>query len=355
MRPAPSLLIPSAPRRHARLTATEKLAGLDEFLNGVGLTSEVVAARANTNAQSWRDLGVAASNAKDALGGLLAGVLAPVADSLADVTAGLAQGLNFISAYQERMAEVGANILASSESYDEYLAQVDELNARLPILAEKLDPVSRAAFDAAKGMEANGAAAGDAAGAIVSLAGTQDLLNQALGTAIKRGPEAAEAVEEIGPALLEQAAASEESRAAVDELLQSYVDMGGEGVNLEEGLATLAATQLEAAAAAAEEAAEQQALTDAKADADAQSRALADSLAAQATATDDSTAAGAGGAGGPSPPARQSAHACTSAARRSRNSCRLLTPRARAAAIAASCSSRLSRAPTDGSRCAVTG
>ena len=102
------------------LTATEKLAGLDAFLNDVGLTSEVLATRGETTAQSWRDLGNAASNLKDSLGGLLAEGLKPVAEAGAGVLNWANQGISALQNFGGQLAATKGNALEGAASYAEY-------------------------------------------------------------------------------------------------------------------------------------------------------------------------------------------------------------------------------------------
>lgn len=227
------------------LTAAEKQQAL---LNGVLQSGQTIieqtAGAGTTSAEAFQQLNAAASNLAGVLSGALATALAPVAAGLAGMATEAAKGLAVIFDYGNQLAQTGQNILASSTSYEDYLAKVQELNDALPPLVQKFDPLSEAAYNAAQGIAASG-------GAVQDVTGTMDLYNQALGlTGNKFGPEAAAGVAALEPALMQQATASAEGKAAVDELLQSYVDMGGEGVNLQQGLADIAAANEEAAMAA---------------------------------------------------------------------------------------------------------
>lgn len=274
------------------LSSTQKLEALSEYLNSVGLSTESLNARTETTAQSWRDLSNAMSNAKDAIGGFLAAALEPMAQFGATLAKAVADGMTVMATYDERLQETGNNILASSTSYDEYRAKVDELNAALPPLVDKLQPLSEGAYNAAKGMQETAGGIEAFQGAMGNAQSTLDEYNQALGMASKQGPEARAALEELAPAIMEQAAASEEGRAKIDELLWSFSNGFITIDELRTGVEDVAAAQSYQAAEAIRLASAQDESTAAAQASDDANLSLADALMAQADATDDSTMAG---------------------------------------------------------------
>jgi hypothetical protein len=114
------------------LTATEKLAKLDEFLNGVGITSEALNARLENTSQAYRDLNTALDDLKTNFGTALADIFeAP--------TQGLTRLIGLINQNPEAIAELKA-LLSGKGSIDQgdidaAARELEEKQARSTLLA----------------------------------------------------------------------------------------------------------------------------------------------------------------------------------------------------------------------------
>jgi len=99
------------------LSGAEKLNILDKFLNDIGVTSEVVNARIETNAQSFRNLQAASEQLTITLGSLLQNALAPVADGLTFVAN--SSNLALRSLFQR--GEVTQQLLSQTTAYEAFV------------------------------------------------------------------------------------------------------------------------------------------------------------------------------------------------------------------------------------------
>lgn len=281
------------------LTATQKLAALSEFLDGVGVSSEAIKGKLDNNSQSFRDLAAAGDALQTSLGGMLAGALAPVAAGLAEFGTQAAAAVNQLTMFGQNLAATGQNIIASSTSYDEYKAKVEALNAALPPFVQQLALLSPAAYEAAKGLEESGGAIAGAGVDAEEFAGAVNIVNftlQQMETRLAKGIDTSigttDAIAGLGEEMIRLAGTSEANRMAVESLAQGFQDGRITGEELAysiENLSTATEQQAGVDAMAAYAAGERNVATD---EGTTATMALADSLVSQADAADTSTMAG---------------------------------------------------------------
>jgi hypothetical protein len=102
------------------LSATEKLAVLDEFLNSVGLTTEALNGRLANTSQSYRDLGIAVDELKNSIGSILAEALAPTAEGAATLAAGFSDLFERIAGGADIIQAMNQAALESATSFEDY-------------------------------------------------------------------------------------------------------------------------------------------------------------------------------------------------------------------------------------------
>jgi hypothetical protein len=251
------------------LSATEKLAKLDEFLNTVGLTTEALNGRLENTSQSYRDLGIAVDELKTKLGGLLAEGFQPTADGAALAATGISDFITQAQGGEVALSAVQQALVESSGSYAEYLAAVDQVNqahvgvgdssnffvtalaAINPAIAESIalslsaanqtQALSQAEYEAATATEthaaatlASAAAGGDFTAAYLQAQGAVEAETQAI-------HEAVAASNADALAKLEEAAAAEEAKLRHEALEQAILHAAAAGGSAEAAAARIAA------------------------------------------------------------------------------------------------------------------
>lgn len=281
------------------LTANQKLDALASFLDEVGITSDAVRGKLDNNSQAFRDLAAAGDQIKTSLGSVLAEALAPAAKGLAEFAQEGANAVTQLSTLAERLQQAGQDIIASSTSYEDYKARVQELNDALPPFVQQLPLIGEAAYNAQKGLQALGDTQADASIKAADLQNTTLGVGQAMDMLAARtanGYEAtqlsAEAQAALGAEMLRLAGTSEENRLAVEALAEGYYFGKLTAEELQYSVQALSTATNDQALADAEAARFAQEHAAATQESDAATIALADSLVAQAQATDDSTLAG---------------------------------------------------------------
>lgn len=305
------------------LSATQKLEALGAFLDSVGITSDAVSGKLENNSQSFRDLAAAGDALQTALGTALANVLAPYAEKLSAIMNIAAQGVNQVTSFNDQLAAAKGAALEGASGYEDYAERIAFVNAelqKLPGISGQLQPLTQAQYELAEGIIATGVAAADAYGMVEGMSSAQmryaeglmaggtaaadaaaqareygsaiDAVNSVQGKLYDDAGASSDQLRELGDTMLVVAESSDEGRARVEELAAQYMSGAISSNELEDAVMQLASEQQAAAAAAAEEAAMQAEVAAAAAYSEANSRSLADSLMAQAQATDDSTMAG---------------------------------------------------------------
>jgi hypothetical protein len=106
------------------LSATEKLAKLDEFLNGVGLTTEALNGRLANTSQNYRDLGIAVDELKTSIGSILAEALAPTAEGAATLATGFADLFERMAGGVDLIQAMNQAALEGATSFEDYQSRM---------------------------------------------------------------------------------------------------------------------------------------------------------------------------------------------------------------------------------------
>jgi hypothetical protein len=209
------------------LTATQKLAVLDEFLNSVGISSEALNARLENTSQSYRDLGIAVDSLKESIGSILAEALAPTAEGAATLAAGFSDLFERLAGGADIIQAMNQAALESATSFEDY-------QERMRMAAEQTG-VFLQSSQLIQGQ----------------LGFFAPLFNAAAGGAGMFGGS----VGNLGQQQVEAAIAAREQAAAVTDAAAAYSDGYGQAVNLDGAIQSAAGSMNLADAAATAEAA----------------------------------------------------------------------------------------------------
>lgn len=105
------------------LSASERLAALDKYLSGVGITSEAVAGKVDQSALAFRRLGAEAEEARNRAGGALADFLAPTADAVATGLDRITRGVDGLREALNAIDAEEAGRVAGAQAYNDAIAQ----------------------------------------------------------------------------------------------------------------------------------------------------------------------------------------------------------------------------------------
>jgi hypothetical protein len=275
---------------------------LDRVLAQNGATVDVLATRLEGATGAQNQYNASVERLQLAIGTLVTGPGTAFLNWLAQGAEDTTAFINLVSGITGD--QLSAGLLTAGQSFEVYAAAAREAAIAQRELAAARDPLgalfglypqvqalTQAQYGLAQSLMAAGASADQAYARVQALEPVTVAYANALGLATKAGPEAAAAIAALEPALLSTAAASEANQAAVLELIQSYLDMGGEGVNLAAGLQQIAVGHALAEQRASEHADAEAASADEAAAAAASMDLATVAASAEADALRDATAA----------------------------------------------------------------
>jgi hypothetical protein len=254
--------------RDETISASDKLAIIDQYLNKVGISSAAVAGRIDQDALAFRT----AKADIEAASISLANYLTKVAAIPARGVSSLLQTGGVASSAVDAGTEVQAKLINQAQSYDAYAASVTNANSQLQSsiggvagwygrLRLGLETLTPAQFAYAQSLIQSGYAQDVATQKAIGLTDVTEAYRVALQTATRGANEHGEAFTSLAPKMLEVSGLSDSNRQAVIALLGAY-QAGAISVDqFKAVLAALESSHYAAAEAAAQEARENRALT----------------------------------------------------------------------------------------------
>lgn len=225
-------------------TTTDRLAALSRFLAEAGITAEALDGRLQNTSQTYRDLGVAADQARTSIGRLIADGLEPLARSATEGLNAVSELTNRLSGQGNQFTQAAQQAASAATSYDAYIAAIDGQNAAVQAqivrnqqlaasygpIATGLVPILNATLQATAGTERLSQAQFAYARALIARGQTEE---QAFGAAARQRDSLLDiesalqasggALEQYRERVIRAASASDASRDAVISLAQAYL------------------------------------------------------------------------------------------------------------------------------------
>lgn len=209
------------------LSGAERLKVLDDYLNKVGITSEVVGGSISTQAQAFNRLAAELDNVKVKLGSGFANAFAPIADSLATSLGA-----------SEAFSRQAQQLVASGQSYEQYSASVTRSNGALNIflgslgqfgplvagLFPQVQQLSEAQFTYAQGLIQQGTATDEAIARATTLGPLLQQLGQIQEYNAVAGELSAGAMQGLSNEILNLAASSPTAQANVLAMVEAFLN-----------------------------------------------------------------------------------------------------------------------------------
>lgn len=203
-------------------TTAEKLQVIDDYLNGIGITSETAAGAVSPLAVSLNTLGASAERAQVGIGTLLGVGLEKITPSLTALFDVVGVGLTVITSMGERMTGLSGQLLTASSSFDEFNSKQQAAAGELLKVGQVLPMLTEEAYTYAQALIASGTSADQAAQQALALApalaqigATQRVLTEDTGIT-------GQALTDIGLTMTDVAAAGGPLEASLLALITSY-------------------------------------------------------------------------------------------------------------------------------------
>lgn len=200
-------------------SAADKLAVIDRYLSGIGITSEVASGSVSPVAVSLNELSAAAEKAQVGIG-LLLTQGSGTAKAFTDLFNAIGSGLTVMSTIGERSAQLTGSILTTAGSFDEFSQKQNAAANELIKVGVVLPTLTQAQYEYAKSLMATGTSAAEAAAKATALA-----------PAIAQIAAAQRALQEDGKL-------SDEQIAALVQRLIALAEQGGTSAQVADQLAT---------------------------------------------------------------------------------------------------------------------
>ena len=142
----------------------ERFAALEKTLAQYGITTELLAAQANSTATAYAKLSGNAADAQAAIGQGLAKVFQPLAEGAANVFRQVADGIGTLVTRSQQLDNFKSRIfdLTRTEGLDAFNAKIRAVNEQLPFYAGKLQELTPAQYAFASSLVQTGVAADQA-------------------------------------------------------------------------------------------------------------------------------------------------------------------------------------------------
>jgi hypothetical protein len=165
--------------RDESTTAAERLRIVSDFLTKAGISADVASKTTSDTARTYNELGAALDSTKTKVGALIAEMGKRPANFLANAIQALI--ISTPGEIARKLDEVRVNVVATSQSYDDYVGNLKRVNEQLRGVTDPIAGISRAQFDYAKALQASGVNAEEAAAKAQKYATVVDAAKQASG------------------------------------------------------------------------------------------------------------------------------------------------------------------------------
>lgn len=235
----------------ASATAAEKIDALDKALNQLGITNEVLTNAAQTDAAAMDRLAAAFSNAQAAGGSLLLQTMRPLAEQGAQLLNAVASGLNSLATVGDKLGTLQGQLVAGSESYEEYHQKATEAGQALLSTGVIFAQLTEEQYTYVQSLIAAGAAADEAVAKAEGMATAISVVGAAQRVLAEDTNLGAAAIADIGQRLLALASQGGATEATVIALANALRANKTDAEGLVTGLEQLEQASLQQANAAA--------------------------------------------------------------------------------------------------------
>lgn len=161
---------------------SERFAALSNVLSQYGINVELLAAQSQTTSTAFAKLTGQASDAAANVGTLIAQLSRPFVETLSTQIDNMNNGFDKLFALfnqGDKIADFQQRVFGaeSTGTFDQYLAKINEVNAQLPVFAQKLEPLTAAQFAFAQSLIATGSSAEEAFAKVAAFSPIMQELN----------------------------------------------------------------------------------------------------------------------------------------------------------------------------------
>jgi hypothetical protein len=165
--------------RDESTSTAERLRIISDFLTKAGISADVASRTTSDATRAYNNLDAALDSTKTKVGALIAELGKRPANFLANAIQALI--ISTPGEIARKLDEVRVNVVATSQSYDDYVGNLKRVNEQLRGVTDPIAGISRAQFDYAKSLQASGVGAEEAAAKAERYATVVEVAKQASG------------------------------------------------------------------------------------------------------------------------------------------------------------------------------
>lgn len=154
--------------RDESTSAAEALQIIDQYLNQIGITSEVASGSVSPLAVNLNELGAAAETAQTGIGQLIAN--AGILEKMTGFFQWVSDGIGAFNAIGDQIHTLGGNLLTTTSSFEEFSEKQQAAANELIKVGVVLPTLNEAAYKYAEGLMGTGVAADEAAARAMAMA-----------------------------------------------------------------------------------------------------------------------------------------------------------------------------------------